>query len=211
MAPTSASAEAVNRGIEAAGDRDIVLLNNDALATPGWVPGMWEVFDHIDDVGLVVPRQTLFPGTPTTDVHVPYSRADREVDVSLSAHHANVLDPMLDPARGYVELRFGTFFCAYIPSETVEAVGLLNVEHGPHYRSDRLYCDMVREFAKRRIVYTPHSKLYHFLQRSTRDLQSAQPAAFEDMFVRNDWEAVTVTTQANRAPARPDADTYGER
>ncbi len=203
--------EAVNRGIEAAGDRDIVLLNNDALATPGWVPGMWEVFDHIDDVGLVVPRQTLFPGTPTTDVHVPYSRADREVDVSLSAHHANVLDPMLDPARGYVELRFGTFFCAYIPSETVEAVGLLNVEHGPHYRSDRLYCDMVREFAKRRIVYTPHSKLYHFLQRSTRDLQSAQPAAFEDMFVRNDWEAVTVTTQANRAPARPDADTYGER
>ena len=69
---------------------------------------MWEVFDRIDDVGLVVPRQTLFPGTPTTTVHVPYSRGDREVDVSLSAHHANVLDPFLDIERGYFELRFAT-------------------------------------------------------------------------------------------------------
>ena len=190
--------EASNRGIEAAGeDRDILLLNNDALATPGWVPGMWEVFDHVADVGLVVPRQTLFPGTPTAAVHVPYSRNDREVDVSLSAHHANVLDPQLDVSRGYVELSFGTFFCAYIPRETVESVGPLNVEHGPHYRSDRLYCDMVREFAKRRIVYTPHSKLYHFLQRSTRDLQAAEPAAFDAMFVRNDWRSVTASRSSS--------------
>jgi len=203
---------AANRGMDAAGDdRDIVLLNNDALATPGWIPGMWEVFDHVDDVGLVVPRQTLFPGTPTIGVHVPFSRADREVDVSLSAHHANVLDPLLDRRRGYVELRFGTFFCAYVPRETVNDVGSLNAEHGPHYRSDRLYCDMVREFAKRKIVYTPHSKLYHFLQRSTSELQAAAPASFEDMFVRNDWGAVTDGTRVRPAPAPPDAGRYGGR
>ena len=192
--------EAANRGIEAAGsDRDVILLNNDALATPGWIPGMWEVFDHLDDVGLVVPRQTLFPGTATTGIHVPYSRPDREVDVSLSAHHANVADPLLDERRGYIELRFGTFFCAYIPRETLDAVGSLNVEHGPHYRSDRVYCDMIREFAGRRIVYTPHSKLYHFLQRSTRELQTAEPAVFEDMFVRNDWQSVATRGEARWA------------
>ena len=192
--------QAVNTGIEAAGDdRDVVLLNNDALVTPGWIRGMWEVFDRIDDVGLVVPRQTLFPGTPTTSVHVPYSRADREVDVSLSAHHANVLDPFLDVERGYFELRFATFFCVYIPHSTLDAVGLLNAEHGPHYRSDRLYCDMVREFAKRKIVYTPHAKLYHFLQRSTRVLQRSEPSMFKKMFVRNDWKAVAGARDANTA------------
>ena len=192
--------QAVNTGIEAAGDdRDVVLLNNDALVTPGWIRGMWEVFDRIDNVGLVVPRQTLFPGTPTTSVHVPYSRGDREVDVSLSAHHANVLDPFLDLERGYFELRFATFFCVYIPHTTLDAVGLLNAEHGPHYRSDRLYCDMVREFAKRKIVYTPHAKLYHFLQRSTRVLQRSEPSMFKKMFVRNDWKAVAGARDANTA------------
>jgi glycosyltransferase involved in cell wall biosynthesis len=195
--------QAANRGIEAAGnERDIVLLNNDALVTPGWIRGMWDVFDHVDDVGLVVPRQTLFPGTPTTSVHVPYSRADREVDVSLSAHHANVLNPFLDSNRGYVELRFATFFCVYLPTGTLEAVGPLNVEHGPHYRSDRLYCDMVREFAKRRIVYTPHAKLYHFLQRSTRELQETEPSLYKDMFVRNDWRAVGAGKEGFRAKAQ---------
>ena len=76
---------------------------------------------------------------------------------------------------------------------------MLNAEYGPHYRSDRLYCDMVREFAKRKIVYTPHAKLYHFLQRSTRVLQRSEPSMFKKMFVRNDWKAVAGARDANAA------------
>jgi len=200
---------AVNQGIEAAGpDADIVLLNNDALVTPGWLGAMQEVLDRVADAGLIAPRQTLLPDTKTLKTHVPGGYKNRECDTTLSAHHANVLDPYFDPHRGYIELSFAPFFCVYIPRTTIRKIGLLDVENGPHYRSDRLYCDVVRNFGGLRIIYTPHSKLYHFLQRATEELKQSDRELFKKMYVKNDWAAIR---DQHLAPTDGVPRTTGER
>ncbi len=181
---------AVNRGIECSEDRDVVLLNNDAVVTPDWLEGLWQVLDLDVDAGLVVPRQVLPPGGRAARSHVPATDLRREMDTNPSILHRNVLPP--DPALsgGLLSLSFAPFFAVYIPRATIEALGPLNVEHGPHYRSDRLYCAAVRRGLGQRIVYTPYSRLYHLRRRSTKALQREDPALYTVMYERNDWDAI---------------------
>ncbi|NJL71713.1 MAG: glycosyltransferase [Candidatus Competibacteraceae bacterium] len=180
---------AVNQGIEIARPgSDIVLLNNDAIVTEGWIAALQAVLKTESDVGLVIPRQTLLPQTPTMEDHVPSSNTRRELDVNLSVHHNNILNTRTDPLRGYVELKFAPFFCAYITRECFNRAGLLNARDGRHYRSDRLYCDVVREYANMRIIYTPHSKLYHFLQQSTKELKNTRGEEYKKIFIDNTWD-----------------------
>lgn len=188
---------AANQGIVASDpESDIILLNNDALVTPGWLEGLQEVVEKVPDVGLVVPRQTLPPGTKTMQVHSPFCTTSREIDVSLSVHHANVLNPLFDPINGFMELSFAPFFCVYIPRETLRLAGLLDYKNGPHYRSDRLYCDVVRFWLGKRIIYTPHSKVYHFLQQSTTRLKLQDSKMFAAMFVKNNWPEINQNGQS---------------
>ena len=182
---------AANQGIEAAGESDVVLLNNDALVTPGWLDAMWAALDEVPRTGLVVPRQVLSPGDKAARSHVPCADIDREVDANLSILHGNVevADPTLP--TGYHPVTFAPFFCAYLPRTTIDRIGALNVEHGPHYRSDRLYCETVRHGAGLRVIYTQASKVYHFRRRATRTLRKRDPALYEAMYVDNDWAAIT--------------------
>lgn len=163
---------AVNQGIEAAGPADdIVLMNNDALVTPGWLEGLQRVAQGCDDVGIVAPRQVLPAGTPTIKTHVPGATGDRECDTNLSAHHRNVVDPFLVRSRGWVELNYAPFFCVLITRRALDRCGPLDHINAPHYHSDRVYCDAVRLHAGLKIVYTPESKVYHFHERATHDLR----------------------------------------
>lgn len=181
---------AANQGIAAAAPgNDVVLLNNDAVVTPGWAGALQRVFEDVPDAGLAVSRQVLLPGTPTLRVHSPACNVEREVDVNLSAHHDNVLDA-LPGAMGYAELAFAPFFCVYIPRATLDSAGPLDHESAPHYRSDRLYCEVVRRILRRRVIYTPHAKVYHFLQQATAALKRQDRDGFEAMFVRNAWTEV---------------------
>ena len=50
---------------------------------------------------------------------------------------------------------------------------------------------MVRDFAKRRILYTPQSKVYHFVQRATAQLKEGDQELYKKMFVRNDWKEIS--------------------
>jgi GT2 family glycosyltransferase len=183
---------AVNQGIAAARPgSDILVLNNDAVVTRGWLDALQVVLDEHPEAGLVVPRQVVLSGERTAPVHQPHKNHERECDVNISAHHVNVRDPEFDPVRGYIELAFAAFFCVYIPRTTLDLLGPLDVENGPHYRSDRLYCDLVRDVAKRRIVYTPQSKVYHFVQRATAQLKEGDQELYRKMFVRNDWREIS--------------------
>lgn len=191
---------AANRGIRAAkAGSPVVLLNNDALVTPGWLDGLQEVAETCAGAGLIVPRQVLLPRTPTMSAHVPYANPDRELDVTLSAHHGNVIDPDLLPSRGFVELAFAPFFCVWITPECLARAGLLDAGHGPHYGSDRLYCDVARDSAGLRVVYTPHAKVYHFLQRATFELQASDPERLAAFFSRMP-DPMVVDAAASFAP-----------
>ena len=183
---------AVNQGIElAAPDSDVVLLNNDAVVTPGWLEALQAVFQEVPDAGLAVSRQVLLPGTKTMRVHNPACDDSREVDVNLSIHHDNLIEPVLAGTNGLAEVSFAPFFCVYIPRSTLTELGPLDHENAPHYRSDRLYCEAVREIYKRKIIYTPHSKVYHFLQRATAELKSDRRSLYVDMFEKNSWKAIS--------------------
>lgn len=182
---------AVNQGILSANPRnDIVLMNNDAMVTPGWLEALREVVERVPDLGIAVPRQVLLPFSETIKKHLSKVNEKREADVNLSEHHNNVIDPLFDPIRGFVELNFAPFFCVYITRETLNLAGMLDKKNGPHYRSDRLYCDIVRSYCDKHIIYTPHSKVYHFHQRATAALKMKNPKVYDAMFESNDWEQV---------------------
>jgi hypothetical protein len=64
---------------------------------------------------------------------------------------------------------------------------VLDAELGRHYRSDRLYCNAVIQHAKKRIVFTPDSKLYHLHQQSTSSLKKKDDKEYKEMFTENKW------------------------
>ena len=83
---------AVNQGIEMADkNSNIVLLNNDAIATEGWLTAMEKVVLQDDSVGIISPQQVLLPKTRTMNQHVPFANPVRELDVTVSYHHDNLI------------------------------------------------------------------------------------------------------------------------
>lgn len=184
---------AVNQGIaEARNDSDIVLLNNDAIVTKYWLDALQAVLHECPDTGLVVPRQVVLPGEKTLRMHQPYRDSTRECDINLSTHHNNLINPYYQELYGYKELSFAPFFCVYIPRDTFELIGFLDHEAAPHYYSDNLYCDLVRKVANKKIVYTPHSKVYHTVQRATQALERLDPVLYRDLFINNNWKNVSI-------------------
>lgn len=185
---------AVNQGIELANPKyNIVLINNDAIATHGWLTAMEDVTIKHSDAGIVSPQQVLLPNTKTINTHVPYADSSREIDVTVSAHHKNLELSQLENANPEFEVNFIPFFCVYITRETLDKIGLLDEKLGRHYRSDRLYCYSTLYNAKKKIYFTPKSKLYHLHQQSTAHLKKKDDSEFEVMFVKNTWEDNEIT------------------
>ncbi|RVT98682.1 glycosyltransferase [Rhodovarius crocodyli] len=180
---------AVNRGLALARPGNAaVLLNNDALVTDGWLEALADVAARQPDVGAVVPRQMLLPQTESVDVHCPMANRGQEADVSLSLHHGNVLAGQMGRPDALVELTFAPFFCVLLTAEALRRLGPLDELRGRHYRSDSLYCEAIRAIAGLRILYTPWSKVYHLLQRSTHALSRQSAQDYRVMFEQNRWE-----------------------
>jgi len=185
---------AVNIGIECARpDSDIVLLNNDAIAQPGAIQALQAACFDRDDAGMIVPRQILPAGTKTMKTHVPYSRSTEDCDVNISAHHMNVANVPVFHDGGALELTYAPFFAVYIRREVIDEIGLLDAEYGRHYRSDRVYCDMMRNLTDYRMYYTPDSHFIHKLQKATDHLREVGKTdnSFDLMFKRNQWDKDT--------------------
>ena len=178
---------AINQGIEAASPgNDILLLNNDTVVTRGWVEALQEVISLYPDAGLAVPSQVLLPGESTISIHRPRCVETREIDVNISLHHWNVVDPMFDSENGFMELSFTPFFCVYIPLTTLELTSSLDDQFGAHYYSDRFYCNFLREHFGKKIIYTPKSKVYHFVQQATKMLTDSDRLHLSQMMDR-EW------------------------
>ncbi|HCR96567.1 MULTISPECIES: glycosyltransferase family 2 protein [Halomonas] len=180
---------AVNLGIHAAkADHDIVLLNNDSLVTPGAFEAMQHAAYSLPECGLVVPQQVLLGGTKTLNDHVPYADATYPCDVNISKHHANVhYVPLFHDGRT-LEITFAPFFCVYIPRHVYREAGDLDAQYGRHYRSDRIYCDVVRHILGLRIYHVSDALIYHKLQKSTDELAGKKESEFDIMFKKNRWD-----------------------
>ncbi|MGP9737773.1 MULTISPECIES: glycosyltransferase [Halomonas] len=180
---------AVNLGIHAAkADHDIVLLNNDSLVTSGAFEAMQHAAYSLPECGLVVPQQVLLGGTKTLNDHVPYADATYPCDVNISKHHANVHHVPLFHDGRTLEITFAPFFCVYIPRHVYREAGDLDAQYGRHYRSDRIYCDVVRHILGLRIYHVSDALIYHKLQKSTDELAGKKESEFDIMFKKNRWD-----------------------
>lgn len=187
---------AVNQGIAAARpDADILIINNDAVLRTGALCALQEAAYALPDAAMTVPRQILPPGTPTVRSHVPAAREARPADVTLSAHHQNIAHVKLVHDGGPLELTYAPFFAVYLRRDAVDEAGPLDVQYGRHYRSDRLYCDVIRMVLGRKIYYIPDAYADHKLQQSTHLLRATNKgspdADYDLMFRRNQWDRET--------------------
>jgi GT2 family glycosyltransferase len=177
---------AVNHGLTLARPGDhVVLLNNDAIVTPGWLQALAAVAD-LPECGIAVPAQLMLPGTAYAQQHAPLADPTDSFDVSLSVHHANVLP---GPARpdGLVELAFAPFFCVLLTRAALAALGPLDARRGRHYRSDSLYCLALRQETALKLLYTPRARVYHLSSLATATLRDERPEEYEMMYARNAW------------------------
>ncbi|WP_018915561.1 glycosyltransferase [Vreelandella zhanjiangensis] len=180
---------AVNLGIHAAQpEYDIVLLNNDSIVTQGALEAMQRAAYSLPDCGLVVPQQVLPGGTKTLNDHVPFADASYPCDVNISKHHANVHHVPLFHDGKALEINFAPFFCVYIPRHVYRDAGDLDAQYGRHYRSDRIYCDVVRHILGLKIYHVSDALIYHKLQKSTDELAGKKVSEFDIMFKKNRWD-----------------------
>lgn len=181
---------AVNQGMAIADPAaDLLLLNNDALVTAGAINVLQDAALTLPDCALVVPQQVLPGGTETMTIHVPFADPLHACDVNLSLHHANVLNPPLFADGRYTEISFAAFFCVYLKRETYQLVGPLDAQYGRHYRSDRIYCELIRHVHRLKMYHVSDAVVFHKLQRSTKSLQKqAGSAEFDLMFHKNQWD-----------------------
>lgn len=185
---------AVNQGIQhSPADSDILLLNNDAIVHGGAIQALQSACYKLKDAGMTVPRQVLPKNTKTLRVHVPYASEKNDCDVNISAHHQNIAAISLFHDGGAIDLSYAAFFAVYIRRDIIEEIGPLDAEYGRHYRSDRTYCDLMRNSLNRKLYYVPEAFITHKLQKATDSLRddSVLMSEFELMFRRNQWDTLT--------------------
>jgi glycosyltransferase involved in cell wall biosynthesis len=181
---------AVNQGIKLANKgNDVIVMNNDAIGTEGWLWRLCEARDNLPEFGLLAPTQYLLPHTRTFNDHQPAARPDRDIEVNISHHHNNLVSGSGREAaeQRVIEALFVPFFCVLIKREALDAVGLLDEIRGRHYRSDRIYCDALRYMGGYKIGVCYRSRVYHLLQQSTNSLRKNSPEMYDVMFKKNNW------------------------
>lgn len=182
---------AANQGLELADrESDVLLLNNDATLTQGSLDALHNAAYLLPQCGLTVPRQVLPGGTKTIADHVPYACPEQECDVNLSKHHSNIVSAPVFHHGEHTELSFAPFFCVYLKREVLQLAPRLDEKHGRHYRSDRIYCDYVRNILGFKIYHVSSALVNHKLQQSTDLLQAAAAQGnsdFEEICIKNTW------------------------
>jgi GT2 family glycosyltransferase len=179
---------AVNEALKIAEEgRDVLILNNDAVLCSGSLQSMQAMALRYPDCGIVVPQQLLRGGERTIPTHCPEGNGDFECDVSISAHHQNVANVPCFHDGEVVELTFAPFFCVYVKRAVIDELDGLDAEFGRHYRSDRVFCNVVRKRLGMKVLYCPESRVYHLHQVATQELRRASEREYNDIYRENRW------------------------
>ncbi|MBZ2167085.1 glycosyltransferase [Methanobacterium spitsbergense] len=179
---------AVNQGIASSEPgNDILLMNNDAMLTPGAIEIMQNAAYKLPDCGIIVPQQVLPKGSKTLTEHVPFANPQYECDVNLSWLFDNMINIPISYSGKFVELNFAPFFCVFIKRDVLDNSVGLDAEFGRHYRSDRIFCNYIRHVMKLKIYHVTDAVVYHKVQKSTDELRERSKDDFEIMFQKNQW------------------------
>ncbi len=145
----------VNRGLRASDpDADVVVLNSDMEALPGWLAALQYAASQEDDVGIVGAK-LLYP-----DGRIQFGGTIRNRDQPQWFDHRYRFKPAgWGPACTTSPALAVTGACMYLRRRTIERVGLFDEAYGMAYE-DVDYC--LRSWQEGlRVVYFPAAKLVH--------------------------------------------------
>jgi GT2 family glycosyltransferase/glycosyltransferase involved in cell wall biosynthesis len=168
----------VNRGIRAApGDHDVMVLNSDIVALPGWLEALQHAAYGADVVAiagakLLYPDRTIqFAGTIRNPGAPEWF--DHRYRFRGSGHPpANLGGPVLAV----------TGACMYVKRETIERIGLLDERYGMAYE-DVDWCLRAWE-AGMQVVYDPRATLIHHEAKTRGEEQGERELESQRLF----WE-----------------------
>jgi GT2 family glycosyltransferase/glycosyltransferase involved in cell wall biosynthesis len=144
----------VNRGLRAVGDRDVIVLNSDVEARPGWLACLQYAASQERDVG-VVGAQLLYP-----DGRIQFGGTVRNRDAPEWFDHRYRFKPEgWGPARTAGPVLAVTGACMYVRHEVIERIGLLD-EGYPMAYEDVDWCLRAWQ-AGFRVLYFPAARLVH--------------------------------------------------
>ena len=167
-----------NRALRAAapGD-DVVLLNSDVIAMPGWLEALQYVARGADDIGIVGPK-LLYP-----DRTIQSAGSYRNLGAPEWFDHRYRFKAMDHaPAEVQVPCVAMTGACLYLTRESLDRIGLLD-EAYPMAYEDVDWC--LRSWEEGlRVIYTPHSHLIHLESKSRGTSQGDRELESQRLF----WE-----------------------
>jgi len=175
-----------NRGIDAAGSADVVLLNADAEVGPNWLGGLRRAACSGDDVGTV---------TAVSDNAGAFSVPELEQANDLPAawnfeQSARAL--WLQAGLAYPQLPTGNGFCLYIRRAVIDQVGALDEAAFPQgYGEENDFCQRAARAGWRHLVagnvLVRHARSQSFGEERRRSLGTAGMAVLRERWP--DYEA----------------------
>ena len=121
---------AANQGIQAAVGRQVLLLNNDTIVTPGWLTRLLRALDSDRRIGLVGPCSNRVSGPQQVPVHYDSDDSLDGFAWDWGKEHDGVIEDV-DRLVG---------FCLLIRREVIDAIGLLDERFGLGCFEDDDYC-----------------------------------------------------------------------
>ncbi|MCB8878978.1 glycosyltransferase [Acidisoma cellulosilytica] len=139
----------VNRGIAAAGGRDVVLLNSDALVPPGWLTRLRDAARSAPDIGTVAPLSndaTILSYPRVNTVQAP-PEEERLDEIDAFAQSANGGD--------VVEIPTSVGFCMYVRGACLEETGAFRENiFAQGYGEENDFCLRARHLGWRHMAAT---------------------------------------------------------
>lgn len=148
----------VNRGIEVAGDLDVVILNSDARVTPRWLEGLKQAVasdERIATATAMSDRAGVFSAPNTSGINpLPESVTEEEFSLAFR-RRSDALYPSVPTGNG---------FCMYIRRAALEDIGLFDAGAFPRgYGEENDFCMRALRSGWRNII---DDRTYVFHERS---------------------------------------------
>lgn len=131
----------------------IVLLNDDVIVSPSFLTEMIKAFESDRQIGMAGPKILCFP--EKTRIYQPYGKINYYLQIGRLS-----LNRIVEPTK--VDWVCGA--ALFVRTETIKKAGLLDTNFFLYF-DEADFCERAKK-AGYKIVYVPHSIVYHDISRS---------------------------------------------